>query len=482
MLHVVVVGGGPAGLVAAEALAKGGVAVTLIERAPLRARPCAELVTSRLIELLQLPGSLIAHRVEELGLHAPSGRSAFLTLSGGDAVAGVLSRDTLLAVLRERAESAGVTFVHGTFQRFRHGEGDYPLLEVQAAATGETIELNAEVVVAADGAASRVAWAAGLPRLPLAVAYQERFSAPTGQLTPESTAHVHFGRKVSADYYGYLLPTGEQLVAGVTTEIKYGKRVWDGLGELKKRLDAVLKGAKAVKREAFIYPLAPRAQLTHDRILFVGDAGGLVCPASRDGLFFAAASAQLAAETILAHQHMPLPERLAGYDQAWRKAYGKVFAAQAKIASLFFLADRRREALIDMAWDREAGRYAIEAFLAKRPFSPPFPVAMRLKAKLTTQLVRYNMMSPKRLEGDTMVRSLPPNENYLDLALKSRTGPLTAPASLPHPALAPADAMVEAAPAERLVPEAEPHGPTPSEPNGLTQSDEPDLRPAPTEP
>jgi flavin-dependent dehydrogenase len=431
-------------------------------------------VTSRLIEILELPSALIAHRVAELGLHAPSGRSAFLTLASGDAVAGTLSREDLIGLLRERAETAGVTFVHGTFQRFRHGEGDYPVLEVQDAQTGEAIELNAEVVVAADGAASRVAWAAGLPRLPLAVAYQERFSAPAGQVTPETTAHVHFGRKVSADYFGYLIPSGDQLVAGVTTEIKYGKRVWDGLSELKKRLDTVLKGAKAVKREAFIYPLAMRAQLTHDRLLFVGDAGGLTCPASRDGLFYAAASAQLAAETILAHQHMPLPERLAGYTKAWQAAYGKVFAAHAKIASLFFLADRRREALIDMAWDREAGRYAIEAFMAKRPFSPPFPVAVRLKAKLTTQLMRYNMMSPKRLEGDTMVRSLPPNENYLDLALKSRTGPLTPPASLPHPALAPAETLTETIPAEPRLGEPDATGPAPS--------DEPDLRAASTEP
>lgn len=431
MLHVVVVGGGPAGLVAAEALAKGGVAVTVIERSPLRERACAGLVTSRLIEELELPAALVSHRIGELGLHAPSGRSAFLTIAGAEATAGTIGRADLMALLRARAESAGAKLLHGTFQRFRHAEGDYPVLEVQDAATGALIELNAEVVVAADGAASRVAHAVGLPRLPLAVSYQERLSPPIDQLTPESTVHVHFGRKVAADYFGFLLPTADHWVAGVTTEIKHGKRVWDGLSEVKKRMEAVLKGTKALKREAFIYPLAVRDQLTHDRILFVGDAGGLVCPASRDGLFYACMSGRMAAETILANQHMPLPERLAVYTKTWQAAFGKVFAAQRNIAAMFFLADRRREALIDMAWDREAGRYAIESFLSKRPFKPPFAVAVRLKAKLTTQLLRYNMMSPKRLENDTMVRQLPPNENYLDLALKSRTGPLESPPSAP---------------------------------------------------
>lgn len=431
MLHVVVVGGGPAGLVAATALAKGGVATTLIERAPGRARPCAGLATSRLVEELELPETLIGQRVEEAGVQAPSGRSAFVSLNQGEHYAFAIRREPLMALLRQRAEEAGVKLVTGTFLRFTHGEGDYPQLEYRDA-QGELASINAEVVVAADGAASRVAWAVGQARLPLAVAYQERFSAPAD--TPSVAAQAVFGRKVSADHYGYWLPQGDQALVGVATEIKYGKRVWDGLAELKKRLGGSLDGAKAIGREAFIFPIAVRPALTHDRVLFVGDAGGLTVSATHDGLYHAAVSGRMAAETILAHQHLPVPEKLAEYGTAWAAAYAKLFAQQKKIESLFFLSDRRREALIDMAWDREAGRYAAESFLAKKPFAPPFQAAVRIKAKLTTQLIRYNMMNPKRLEGDTMVRQLPvASENYLELALKSRTGPLApiAPAKAP---------------------------------------------------
>ena len=45
MLHVVVVGAGPAGLIAAETLASAGIATTVVERHPDRLRPCAGLVT-----------------------------------------------------------------------------------------------------------------------------------------------------------------------------------------------------------------------------------------------------------------------------------------------------------------------------------------------------------------------------------------------------------------------------------------------------
>ncbi|MFN3430771.1 MAG: FAD-dependent monooxygenase [Candidatus Sericytochromatia bacterium] len=429
MLHVVVVGGGPAGLAAATALAQGGIATTLIERAPGRARPCAGLATSRLVEALDLPEHLIAQRVEEAGVQAPSGRSAFVSLVQGDHYAFAIHREPLMALLRQRAEDAGVTMVTGTFLRFTHGEGDYPQLAYRDG-EGATQSINAEVVVAADGAASRVAHAIGQPRLPLAVAYQERFSAPAAAAAV--AAQAVFGRKVSADQYGYWLPQGDQVLAGVATEVKYGKRVWDGLAELKKRLGGSLEGAKALGREAFIYPLAPRAALTHDRVLFVGDAGGLAIAATHDGLYHAVVSGRLAAETILAHQHLPVPEKLAEYGRAWAAEYAKLFAQQKKVESLFFLSDRRREALIDMAWDREAGRYAAESFLAKKPFAPPFQAAVRIKAKLTTQLIRYNMMNPTRLEGDTMVRQLPAaSENYLELALKSRTGPLAPLAQAP---------------------------------------------------
>jgi geranylgeranyl reductase len=283
-------------------------------------------------------------------------------------------------------------------------------------------------VIAADGAASHVAHVLGLPRLPLAVAYQERFVAAS--TLPTSAAQLHFGRKVSNDLFGYFYPAGAELVAGVTTELKHGKRVWDTLAELKRRVNAGLDGAKSAGKAAFTYPTAARDALTHDRVLFIGDAAGLGAPATLDGLTLAVESARIAAETVIAHQHVPVPERLAEYTSNWGAAYGKLIAQQSRVMALFFHSERRREALIDLAWDREAARYAVESYLAKRPFNPPFQVAMRLKAKLATVLLRYNMMSPKRLEGE-VVRQLPAGENYLELALKSKSGPLS-PARLPE--------------------------------------------------
>ena len=277
-------------------------------------------------------------------------------------------------------------------------------------------------MIGADGVHSRVGRSLGLKALEAGVAYQERYALAGGTNAAQSM-QVHFGRKVSTDTYGWLLPQGDQLLVGVATAARFGRRVWDMLSELKKRLGGQLDGAKSVGREAFCYPLHQRDRLTHDRVLLVGDAAGLVAPGVRDGLYYACQSARMAAQTIIEHQHVPVAERLADYQTRWTAAYGDIFAGYARLEQTFFGADRQREALVDMAWDRDIQRLAVESFLTKRRFAPPLRMLLRLKTRQVSQLVKYRVISPKRLETEQVARALMPTENYLDLALKtSNTG------------------------------------------------------------
>lgn len=417
MLHVVVVGGGLAGLVAAEAMARGGIQVTVVERAPQRAGACSGPASSQFLEEFQVAEMLVAQRVHEIALVSPTQRTAFLTLGGMGRWAGSLRRDLLLPLFKRRAEEAGVTFKHGTFMRFRHGEGDYPALEIRLP-NGEREQVQADVVIGADGASSRVARALGLPALPLGVSYQERFTAPEGVKAPDAM-QLHFGRKISADTYGWLSPHGDQVLVGVATAAKYGRRLWTMQAELKKRLGDQLNGWKSVGAESHLYPMAVRPKLAHDRILLVGDAAGLVTAGTLDGLYYACKSGLMAAEVVIEHQHVPLPERLAAYQTRWQAAYGEVFAAAARMEQAHFANDRAREILVDMAWDREAQRLAVDAYLSKRRFAPPLGVKLRLKARQVSQLVKARVVNTRRQEPDVVSRSLPVTENYLDLALRN---------------------------------------------------------------
>lgn len=422
MLHVVVVGGGPAGLIAAETLAKAGIQTTVVESHPDRLLPCAGLPSSAALAAIGIPELLLAQRINEIALFSPTNRVAFVPIAGLERFAGVIRRELVQTLLRRRAEEAGAAFVHGSFRRFVHSEGDYPILEIRKP-DGTKDRLQAEIVIGADGVHSRVARAIGLPPLELGVAYMEKLSLPPGPNGAPGKApdgmQIHFGRKVSTDRYGWMAPHLDHLVVGVATHQRFGKRVWDMLGEMKKRLGSQLDGAKPAGREAFMFPLAARPKLAHDRVLLVGDAAGLAPASTFDGLYYAAMSGRMAAETVIAHRNLPVPENLAGYEGAFLAAHGPALAGAAKLERLFFQNDKRREALLDLAWDRQIQRAAIDAFLEKKPLAPPLKVAVRLKARLAAALVKYSLTTPKRGEADPLSRALPQGENYLDLALRT---------------------------------------------------------------
>jgi geranylgeranyl reductase len=430
MLHVVVVGGGPAGLVAAETLAAAGIRTTVVESHPDRLLPCAGLLTSPALAALGMPELLLAQRINELAVFSPTNRVAFVTLGGLDRYAGVIRRELIQTLLRRRAVEAGATMLHGSFRRFVHSAGDYPMLEIKRP-DGTREQLQADVVIGADGVHSRVARALGLAPLELGVAYLEKLALPAG---PGGTApkapegmQIHFGRKVSTDRYGWMAPHLDHLVLGVATHRRYGKRVWDMLGDLKKRLGSQLDGAKPAGREAFLFPLGRRPRLAHDRVLLVGDAAGVGPAATFDGLYYAAMSGRAAAETVIAHRNMPVPEALAAFDARFLADHGAALAGAEKLERLFFQNEKRREALVDLAWDRRIQRVALDAFLDKKALAPTFKVAMALKTRLATALVKYSLASPKRPENDQLSRALPQGENYLDLALKSGGGLTTLP-------------------------------------------------------
>ncbi|MEB3223772.1 MAG: FAD-dependent monooxygenase [Candidatus Sericytochromatia bacterium] len=425
MLQVVIVGGGPAGLIAAETLARARVATIVIESHPNRLLPCAGLATPAVKQALEAPDLLLAQRITEVAVFSPTQRVAFAAFGGPDRVAGIMRRDLLHVLLRRRAEEAGVVFKHAAFRRFLHGDGDYPLLEISPLGGGPRERLAADVVIAADGVHSRVARALGLPPMELGLAYMEQLSAPGGLVRQPESLLVHLGRKVAPERFGWLMPAEDRWLLGVTTHAKRGRRVKDLANRLRNRLGRHLDGTSVVGRSAFYFPWSRRQRLVHDRVMFIGDAAGLNDGTTLDGLYFAAVSGRLAAEVVAEHQHMPTPDRLAEYQERFEAAYTPYMKAIQAFEQTFFSHDKRREALVDLAWERDLQRLVLDTYYDKRP--APMPMTLRLKAgtRLAASLLRQAVVNPKR-EQETLTRALPAGGNYLDYALAQRhqTGPL----------------------------------------------------------
>lgn len=170
MFDAIVVGAGPAGTTSALTLARAGARVLLVDRAPFpRAVPCGGLLSAAAraeVAALGL-GDVVAPigRVQQWRIRSPDGDCRH-RLPIPDAV--LIDRATFDHRLLNAAIGAGVRFEHGWHaRRLLVAEGRI-VRGLELKRRDATLRIPALMVVAADGARSRLARAAGLVRRPAA--------------------------------------------------------------------------------------------------------------------------------------------------------------------------------------------------------------------------------------------------------------------------------------------------------------------------
>jgi len=196
--QVAIVGGSAAGFFTAYLLARGGQGVQVLERAEhLDPTPRTLIVTSRMRDLLgHLGESSVVNKIRRFELFT-DGRSATVPLERPDLI---IERASLIRSLAVQAERAGARTLLG--RRFLKLEGNHLgiSLHVERSQDGGREELHADTVVGADGAASKVAEAAGWPKhqtVPLVqaiVRLPDKFRADTVRVwfIPEDTPYFYW--------------------------------------------------------------------------------------------------------------------------------------------------------------------------------------------------------------------------------------------------------------------------------------------------
>ena len=160
---VLVVGGGPAGSIAALVLARGGAKVAVVDKADFpRDKACGDIVGPRGLQVMKdlgLPAP-IGPEVGEIVVVGQKGRRAQLPCGEGLTYPGhgtAVTRVTFDAMLHDAAVEAGATSVHA--QAVDPLEEDGRIAGYRSS-TGT--DLRADFVIGADGATSRVAGTAGM--------------------------------------------------------------------------------------------------------------------------------------------------------------------------------------------------------------------------------------------------------------------------------------------------------------------------------
>jgi geranylgeranyl reductase family protein len=291
---VAVIGAGPAGSMAAMALAHQGASVVLLEKESLpRYKVCGGGLLARARHLL--PADLFFPIEREI-------YAAELNLLDSDRHF-VVRRDfpVVTMVMRSDFDNALVEYAQ---RKGAHVRAGCEVKSIEPEAKGVILRttngtVSARFAIAADGAKGAVMKKLGL--------VDSRYAIPAveWEIRVDDATFERFSKTARFDYgatphgYGWIFPKKDHLSVGLLT-------VQRGRYPLKKAAEDYIyrildrSSVLDVVQHGFVIPVEPqRGSLVHRRLVLTGDAAGFADPLTAEGITHALLSGQLAAQAIL---------------------------------------------------------------------------------------------------------------------------------------------------------------------------------------
>lgn len=340
---VIVVGAGPAGLMAARGLAAAGRAVLVLEEHDRVGYPvhCTGLVGLDAFDELSLPRAAIRAVLHRAAFHGPD--DGPVAIETDRIRAAVVDRGEFDSALAAQAAASGATFMLGT--RAERIAVDRGAVTVTA---GVNV-LRGRACVLGCGASYRFNRALGLG-VPSALVHSAQVELP---FQAASHVDVYLSRALAPDGFGWVVPFERAgspwarmgLMCGDRAQARFASlaaRVWR-----ERNLDdpLPLPRLKAL-------PLAPVGRTYSDRVVAVGDAAGLVKPTTGGGIYYSLLSGTLAAQVLddALRRDALRAGVLARYEKRWRERLGpdiRAGLAFRRLASR--IDDRGVRALLELA-------------------------------------------------------------------------------------------------------------------------------------
>jgi geranylgeranyl reductase family protein len=289
---VVVIGGGPAGAMAARIAARHGLKVCVLEQHSLpRYKVCGGGLVRRVHDLLPQDLDLpMEHYCTKVSMRfQPDGRQ--LDIETSSSVVNMTMRDQLDAALLASAERAGAKVI-----------SECEVLSLQPAQSG--IELatsqdiyKADYVVLAAGAATRLAsdagWSESLERIP---ALELEVDVDDDTLARfQGQAIFDFG--VIPQGYAWVFPKRRHLSIGVLSVNRHKPGLQAHVRDYMRLLK--IQPLREPTFHGYVIPVRPRSRcLAQNRVLLVGDSAGLADPVTLEGISHALISGELAAQAL----------------------------------------------------------------------------------------------------------------------------------------------------------------------------------------
>ena len=336
---------------------------------------------------------------------SPSNVEVDINLDNEDEYIGMCRREVLDGFMRDRAAKLGAILINGTVYQLDIPTNDTAPYTLHYAdhsngqVKGEMKTLKVDVVIGADGANSRIAKAIDAGDYNYAIAFQERIRLPQPMMDYyEDLAEMYVGTDVSPDFYAWVFPKHDHVAVGTGT-MKVNKAIIKDLQMgIRTRAAHKLQGGEIIKVEAHPIPEHPRPRRVVGRVALVGDAAGTVTKSSGEGIYFAAKSARMCAETLIevsnSGQRIPTEAEIQLYIKRWDKKYGITYLVLDLLQRVFYRSDATREAFVEMCSDKDVQRLTFDSYLYKTVVPANPLTQMKITAKTIGSLLRGHALAP----------------------------------------------------------------------------------------
>merc|ERR1711966_510150 len=128
---------------------------------------------------------------------------------------------------------------------------------------------------------------------------------------------------------------------------------------------------KIIRVEAHPIPEHPRPRRCEDRVALVGDAAGYVTKCSGEGIYFAAKSGRMAAQSIVklmeGGSRLPTQEEIERtYIADYDRAYGPTYTVLDILQKVFYSNNGAREAFVELCNSKYVQQVTFDSYLYKK--------------------------------------------------------------------------------------------------------------------